>query len=156
MKKLLYLILFFVVNFVALGIGSMISANDVTGSWYMGLEKAPWTPPGWFFGFAWTTIMILFSVFMTELVLKKEKFDKQLIMLFSLQWVINVGWNYIFFEKHLVTTGLITISVLLLLIIWFAKEGFRSLKGYYPYLILPYAIWLAVATSLNAFILIYN
>ncbi len=156
MKKPITIVIFLVVNFLALGIGSAISADEVTGNWYNELEKASWTPPGWFFGFAWTSIMILFSVFMAQLSMKREKFDRTLILMFSIQWVFNVAWNYIFFEKQLVLPGLLWIISLFFIICWFTREGFRQLDNKYAILILPYLVWLVVATSLNAYIFIYN
>ena len=32
------------------------------GSWYAGLDLAPWTPPGWLFGAAWTLLYVLMAV----------------------------------------------------------------------------------------------
>ena len=88
----LRIILFLVINFTALVIGGIFTNSGVPSEWYQSLNKAPWTPPGWFFGAAWTTIMICFSVYMayaTEIVRTK----KTLIVLFSVQWVLNVLWN---------------------------------------------------------------
>jgi tryptophan-rich sensory protein len=49
------IILFIVINFSALAIGSYFTENGVSSDWYMSLEKAPWNPPGWVFGVAWHT-----------------------------------------------------------------------------------------------------
>lgn len=56
--------LFLVLNFAALGIGGLFSGQGVPSDWYTGLNKAPWTPPGWVFGSAWTIIMICFAIYM--------------------------------------------------------------------------------------------
>ena len=58
------LIIFFLLNFGALGIGGFFTGPGVSSEWYQNLNKAPWTPPGWVFGAAWTTIMICFSIYM--------------------------------------------------------------------------------------------
>ena len=55
---------FLVVNFGGLAVGSWFTGPGVASDWYQGLDKAPWTPPGWGFGAAWTTVMIGFSWFM--------------------------------------------------------------------------------------------
>lgn len=60
----LKIIIFLVINFAALGIGSIFTGSGVPSEWYQSLIKAPWTPPGWMFGAAWTSIMICFSIFM--------------------------------------------------------------------------------------------
>jgi benzodiazapine receptor len=58
MKLLKISIFFLVLNFSALAIGSWLMNNGPITNWYMNLNQAPWTPPGWVFGIAWTTIMI--------------------------------------------------------------------------------------------------
>ena len=40
------LLLFFVLNFSALALGSYLMGEGPMGSWYTNLNKAPWTPPG--------------------------------------------------------------------------------------------------------------
>ena len=59
------LILFLTLNFGALALGGIFAGQGAVSDWYEALNKAPWTPPGWVFGFAWTTIMICYSLFMT-------------------------------------------------------------------------------------------
>ena len=56
-------IIFLLINFAGLFIGGLFTGEGVPSDWYQNLNKAPWTPPGWVFGFAWTTIMICFSLF---------------------------------------------------------------------------------------------
>ena len=41
--------------------------NGPMTDWYINLNQAPWSPPGWVFGAAWTTIMICFSIYMAYL-----------------------------------------------------------------------------------------
>ncbi len=76
-KKIL---IFLVINFAALGIGGFFTGPGVSSDWYTNLNQAPWTPPGWFFGAAWTTIMICFSFFMAFLY-EKSYFKKEIIVL---------------------------------------------------------------------------
>lgn len=153
MKLTKYIIIFLVINFGALAIGSWLMNNGPMTSWYVNLNKAPWTPPGWFFGLAWTTIMICFSIYMG--VLYKLSPNLKLITWFTIQFILNVIWNYIFFNQHLVAVGLICISLLTLVVGKFLFD-YKSLLKNTSSLILPYFIWLCVATSLNAYILINN
>lgn len=148
------LIVFFILNFGALALGSIFTGKGVPSEWYQSLNKAPWTPPGWVFGAAWTTIMICFSFYMAYL-WKNEELRKYLMVLFSIQFVLNIIWNPIFFHYQNALFGLIVITGLTLLI---AAMFYK----YLPYLkirsvlILPYLIWLIIATSLNAYILLKN
>ena len=148
------LIIFLIINFGALAVGGFFTGKGVPSDWYSGLDKAPWTPPGWVFGFAWTMIMICFSVYMAYLwpIIANKKI---LIALFIFQWVLNVSWNPTFFYYHNVLLGLISISALTILVGVFLLLYWPELK-YKSILILPYFIWLLIATSLNGFILLKN
>ena len=148
------LILFLTLNFGALALGGIFAGQGAVSDWYEALNKAPWTPPGWVFGFAWTTIMICYSLFMT-LAWEKVNNRKKLVLLFVIQWVLNVGWNPSFFYMHEVLFGLIIISSLTFLIAYTFFSYQKSLKGLVYYL-LPYLIWLCIATSLNGYILAMN
>jgi tryptophan-rich sensory protein len=148
------LVIFLVINFGALAIGSLFTSKGVPSDWYLGLAKAPWTPPGWMFGFAWTTIMICFSIYMAYLWPLVEN-KSYLIALFIIQWLLNVTWNPTFFYFHNVLAGLLIIVGLTLLIGFFLFYFWPVLK-LKSLLILPYVIWLVIATSLNAYILYKN
>lgn len=148
------LIIFLVINFAGLAIGGSFTGKGVPSEWYMGLAKAPWTPPGWVFGSAWTIIMICFTVFMAY-VWPEVKYRNLLIALFVLQWLLNVGWNPVFFYYHQVLAGLLIITSLTALVGFFLIYFWPELK-LKSLLVLPYFLWLIIATSLNAYILIKN
>lgn len=148
------LILFLVANFGALALGTFLMGNGVPSEWYASLNKAPWTPPGWVFGAAWTTIMLCFSVYMAY-AWRSIPDRKRLVALFVLQWVLNVSWNPVFFAMHQVALGLVVIALLALLVGYFLMAWFPYLKAK-ALLILPYFVWLLIATSLNAYILLEN
>jgi benzodiazapine receptor len=148
------LIIFLTINFGALAVGGFFTGKGARSDWYIGLAKAPWTPPGWVFGFAWTMIMICFSVYMAYLWPINEN-KKILIALFIFQWILNVSWNPTFFYYHNVLLGLIIISGLTILVGIFLLSYWPELK-FKTVLILPYFIWLLIATSLNGYILLKN
>lgn len=148
------LILFLVLNFAALALGGLATGSGVTSEWYANLNKAPWTPPGWVFGFAWTNIMICFSFYMALLWPKLEN-KNMLLLLFALQWILNVVWNPVFFSFHQTKFALVLIVALTLLIAYFLYTYWPALK-LKSLLLLPYFLWLLIATSLNAFIVIKN
>jgi tryptophan-rich sensory protein len=154
MKTLKLLFLFLFINFGGLAVGSWLMDNGPLTDWYMNLNQAPWTPPGWVFGVAWTTIMICFSIYLAYLF--KDHNSKSLRLLYVFQVFLNVIWNYLFFNQHLVALGLLTIILLTLVIFYFffkyRMDSMKKLK----YLLLPYMIWLCIASSLNAYILFYN
>lgn len=153
MKHYQKVILFLIVNFTALGIGGILQDPGPMGEWYQNLNKAPWTPPGWVFGAAWTFIMICFSFFMAELT--KHETRNKLIALFSVQFVLNVIWNPVFFTHQMMSVSLFIISSLTLLIGFFLFAYAKQMK-LYALLIAPYFIWLCIATSLNAYAILNN
>ena len=70
---ILRFILFSIINFSALYLGLLFSGEACR--WYYNLIRAPWEPPGWVFGAAWTTIMICLAFYM------------------------SISWNYVYKKK---------------------------------------------------------
>lgn len=154
-NKVIIFLLFIVSNFGALGLGVFLMNNGADSDWYYNLNKAPWTPEGWVFGTAWFSLMLSYAVYMVKLVAKFDMPNYKLISLYAVQWVLNVSWNYFFFNQHLIMIGLIVIISLWLLIGYFTFKYVKKLK-YATLFILPYLVWMTIATSLNAYIVIYN
>ena len=148
------IILFLMLNFGALAIGSYFTDGGASSDWYQNLNKAPWTPAGWVFGSAWTSIMICYSVYMAYLI-KINRNIKKIILLFSIQLILNVTWNPIFFKFQLIIPGLIAICLLTTLITYLFIYFWKDLKTK-TLLLFPYLIWLLIASSLNAYIAFYN
>ena len=148
------LIVFLIINFGALAIGGIFTGSGVPSDWYQNINKAPWTPPGWMFGFAWTTIMICFSVFMAYLWQFQDK-RNMVAILFIIQLILNISWSMVFFRFHFVLLGLILILSLTFLIAVFFFKYLDTVK-YWSLLVLPYLIWLLVASSLNMYIYLKN
>lgn len=142
-------IIFLILNFAALTIGSYFTRAGVQSDWYASISKAPWTPPGWTFGAAWTTIMICFSVYMAYLwpTIENRNF---LIGLFLVQWILNVSWNPTFFYYHNILGGLFIIVGLTLVVGFFLFFYWTELK-YKSVLLIPYFIWIIIAASLNGY-----
>jgi translocator protein len=149
-KKLSYFILFLLLNFGALALGSILmGGSPMENTWYQNLPKAPWTPPGYVFGLAWSSIMICFSLFMARLMTTNNW--KLYLQIYVLQWFLNVTWNPFFFQFHLLVAALIVITSLLLVLIWMGLACHKRNKSSWNLLLLPYILWLFVAISLNAY-----
>ena len=148
------ILLFLVINFSALAIGGLFTKAGVNSYWYTNANKAPWTPPGYMFGIAWSTIMVCFAIYMAIIYSKHEN-KKTLITLFAIQWILNVSWNPIFFYFHQTLLGLFTIIALTVVVgtFLFKNYGLLKLKSLW---IAPYFLWLLIATSLNAYIVLMN
>ena len=153
MKFYKRLLLFIVINFSALAIGTWLMNDGPRTAWYINLNQAPWSPPGWVFGVAWSSIMLLFSVYMAFLL--QVYTSKKVMLLFSTQFVLNVFWNYLFFNQHIIFLGLLNIIFLTVLMFYFLVTFKRTLKNKSFY-VLPYCLWLVLATSLNLYIALFN
>lgn len=153
MKFLKAFIIFLLINFGALGLGVLLMGTGPTSDWYTSMNQAPWTPPNWLFGAAWTFIMVCFSIYMSFLYLKRP--DSKVLGLFVIQFILNVAWNFLFFNQHLIAIGLVTIVSLTVIVTVFMVKYWSLLK-YKSVLIVPYFIWLCIATSLNLYILLNN
>ena len=153
MKFFKGLLFFVLINFSALAIGVFLMNDGPRSQWYSSLNKAPWSPPGWVFGLAWSSIMLLFSVYMTFLVKKIR--SKKIMILFSAQFLLNIVWNYLFFNQHLISLGLLNILFLTILMFYFLVNFKQTLKSK-SFFVLPYCLWLVLATSLNLYIALFN
>tara|TARA_B110000438_G_scaffold74824_1_gene74919 strand:+ start:3524 stop:4009 length:486 start_codon:yes stop_codon:yes gene_type:complete len=154
-------VLFILINFSALALGSWLMNNGSSSFWYENLQRAPWEPQGWVFGLAWTTIMICFSIYLAFIV-KELKinfsvylFENEFFKLYLFQLLLNILWNYLFFNKHLIEIALLDITLLTILMFYFLFEYYSKIK-FKSTLLLPYCIWLVIASSLNFYIVIYN
>tara|TARA_B100000809_G_scaffold97360_1_gene95901 strand:- start:26954 stop:27415 length:462 start_codon:yes stop_codon:yes gene_type:complete len=153
MKQVKLTLLFLVINFGGLAIGSWLMNNGPMTDWYTNLNQAPWSPPGWVFGVAWTVIMICFSIYLGHLFIRN--YSLKLTFIFFTQFILNVSWNYFFFNQHLVLFGFVIITLLTSLLFYYFFKLSKKTNNY-KYLLLPYIIWLCIATSLNLYILIHN
>jgi benzodiazapine receptor len=153
MKQVKLTLLFLMINFGGLAIGSWLMNNGPMTDWYTNLNQAPWSPPGWVFGVAWTLIMICFSIYLGNLFIRN--YSLKLTFIFFIQFTLNVSWNYFFFNQHLILFGFIVITLLTSLLFYYFFKLSKKTSNY-KYLLLPYMIWLCIATSLNLYILIHN
>ena len=142
--------------YLAAAVGSAFTALSVD-TWYAGLVKPPFTPPGWFIGAVWTVLYLLMGISLF-LVLEKDMDRpevKQGVSLFSIQLCLNVIWSLLFFGLRSPFLALIGI-----LLLWgsIAATLIQFLKISRPaaYLLIPYLVWVTIATCLNAAILLLN
>ena len=140
------LFIFLVFNFLALAVAGLFTSKGVLSDWYANLNKAPWTPPSWCFGMAWSLIMVCFAFYMAYLL--PLVYKKQLLVLYGVQLVLNVLWSPVFFESHLTKIALSILILLTILIGLMMLRYWKFLKAKSLFL-LPYLLWLLVAVSLN-------
>jgi tryptophan-rich sensory protein len=129
--------------------GAAVTSPQI-GSWYATLTKPVWTPPDWLFGPVWG-LLYLMMAFAAWLVWRvRHNTDvKRGLLLYAIQLILNGFWSWLFFQWHLVGAALID-TVLLLFIIALAMRSFWRSHPLAGILLLPYLLWVAFATVLNA------
>jgi translocator protein len=156
LNSIIKLIISILANFAAAGIGSLFTFKAIP-TWYAGLKKPRYTPPNRAFGPVWTTLYILMAISVFLVWQKGIESDGVLIafVLFWIQLVINAIWSVIFFGMKSKGGGVITIILLWLLILATIATSFR-VSGWAGALLVPYIVWVSVASYLNIGIWILN
>lgn len=121
-----------------------------TGAWYDTLKKPAWKPPDWAFGPVWTTIFVL-TVIATALAWQAAAGTGARPMIFwalAINVIVNIAWSGIFFKMRrpdwaLREVVLLWFSVLSLVIVLGASSTWAGI------LLLPYLLWVSIASFLN-------
>ncbi len=140
-------------------VGSMGSLVTMTGSgsWYASLEKPAFTPPNWVFGPVWTMLFILMGIAL-YLIWQSgtERREVQIALaVFAIQFALNILWSFLFFGMESPILGLVDI-VLLWIMIAVTIVLFYQIRKIAAYLLIPYLVWVSIATALNYSIYILN
>ena len=153
MNKWIKLIVSILICQIAGIIGSIFTTPSIT-TWYADLQQPAFSPPNWVFGPVWITLYTLMGISL-YLVWNKKNNVKIPLTLFFIQLILNSIWSIIFFGLQNPFYALIEIIILwitiLLTIISFYKISKKA-----SLLLLPYIIWVTVATTLNYYIWILN
>lgn len=144
-----------IVNFLSLAIGAWLMDNGPNTDWYLSLAKAPWTPPGWFFGVVWTTIMLAFALYMAKLVARKAWLSPMVFGAYVLILLLCILWNYVYFDQHQMRLGAVILVALTAVLIVLMRWHYQCL-GRWSWLLVPFIAWCTVATSLNIYTVVMN
>lgn len=147
------LALFLGLSALTLGVGGWLTSLGM-GAWYQQLEKPWFQPPGWVFSPVWTLLFVLLAV-ATWQVARRSPASGTALRLYALQLVLNVGWSLLFFALRRPAWALAEILLLDLVVVAMvvAYGRIRRVSGW---LLVPYALWLGLATAINAWIVLHN
>ena len=137
-------------------IGGVATSRSV-GDWYDGLERAPWNPPSWVFGPAWTVLYLLMAV-AAWLVAREGLGDSAVqvaLTLYAIQLALNLSWSVVFFGLRRPGLGLVVI-VALFIAVAATAIAFNAVSQTAAWMLVPYLLWVAFAASLNAWIAFAN
>jgi tryptophan-rich sensory protein len=138
---------------LVLGGGLLIGFLTPPGDWYAQLAKPSFNPPGWVFGPAWTVLYILIAVAGWR-VWNRDRVGWPMKLWWA-QLVLNFLWTPIFFSAHQIGLALAVILVLLVFILSFIVTSWRQ-DRIASWMFVPYAAWVAFASTLNGAIFILN
>ncbi|WP_180900448.1 TspO/MBR family protein [Martelella soudanensis] len=142
----------FIVGVAAAGL--LAGFLNMPGEWYASLAKPPFNPPDWLFGPVWTVLYVFIGWAGARSFLSRRAHPAT-FGLWVVQLVLNLAWMPVFFGLHMMVPALIIILVLLLAILAFiarTRQHDRLSAG----LFVPYALWVAFATLLNAALIYLN
>jgi translocator protein len=119
--------------------------------WFDSLHKPSFTPPGYLIGVIWTILFALMGISLF-LVIEQGTNGRTVtvpLMVFAVQLVLNILWNYFFFARRSPRLGLMEIA-LLWASIAITIVVFWDVSTSAALLLLPYIAWVSIAAALNA------
>ncbi|RFC66735.1 MULTISPECIES: TspO/MBR family protein [Mesorhizobium] len=134
-------------------IGSIIGVINTPDAWYQALNKPSFNPPPWIFAPVWTSLYVLIGIAGWRSIFVKN--DRLLTSLWFIQMVLNFAWSPAFFGLKAPFAALIIIlalactTALYVLYAW-KRDRPASL------MFVPYILWVAFASVLNAAIVWLN
>ncbi len=139
------------------GFTSAFATFDSIPNFFATLNKPSWAPPSWAFGPVWTTLYTLMGIalFLVWRQGLERKDVKIAIGVFALQLVLNFFWTIIFFGYKSLFGGLVEI-IFLWIAILINIILFYRISRWAGILLVPYIIWVTIASYLNYTVFILN
>ena len=131
---------------VACGAAAATGAMFGPGEWYLSLTKPWWTPPGWLFPGAWTTLYICMAAAAARVAVLPG--SGQALAFWAVQIAFNTLWTPVFFGLHRMKAAMI-VMVGLWLAVAATLVSFALLDGVAGLLMAPYLLWVTIAGTLN-------
>ena len=135
-------------------IGSVFTFQSIP-TWYATLVKPWFTPPSWLFGPVWLTLFTLMGISLFWVLQKGIKNVRIPLAIFASQLVLNTIWSILFFGLKNPLFGLVDIVAMWLLIIATIVSFYRVSKKA-GLILVPYIVWVTIATLLNFYVLVLN
>jgi benzodiazapine receptor len=151
-SNIIKLIISIVLPQVAGGIGSLFTMTSVT-TWYVGLNKASFNPPGWIFGPVWTALYLMMGIAL--FLIWREGLQRQdirrAVALFGIQLALNLLWSFMFFYLKMPFAAFVEI-ILLWISILITILAFIRISKWAGILLIPYLLWVSFASILNFYL----
>ena len=129
----------------AIGSGVWVSSSP---GWYASLNRPPWQPPSFIFGIIWPYNFIMLGVAAVNVAQSLTRTQNALwLSFFALSVAAALTWAYQFYVPHNLSIAALalTIAALLTLPVLYLTFKASILIGL---LLVPYQIWVAIASTL--------
>ena len=121
--------------------------------WYNNLKKSNITPPAYVFTPVWILLYTLMTI--SLIFYLRSNYTIKGLVLFSIQFILNILWSPIFFSKHLICSSTL-VNLGMNIFLYYTYVEFRKSSTIASNLLIPYMIWIALALYLNFYICLNN
>ena len=137
----------FALSYLTAGIGGGLTE---LGPWYFSLKHPEWKPPDPYFGVIWTTIFTLCAISgaLAWQAAQGPNEQKRIILLFGVNAFLNILWSAIYFKLQRPDFAVFEVVFLWLSILSLIMGLWRVSKKA-ALLLIPYWVWVSIATVLN-------
>jgi tryptophan-rich sensory protein len=130
--------------------GSVATRRSVRSSWYEGLDKPPFQPPGWLFPVAWTALYTDIAVTTAKALDVLPAPERTgLHRALGVNLALNAGWSWAFFGSRNVALSVPVAAALAVSSADLARRVGRA-EPAYGLSLAPYPAWCTFATVLSA------
>lgn len=119
-------------------------------NFFNSLNKSKLTPKPIIFSIVWT--ILYFLIFVSFIKVKKTKLT---VSIFIFQFILNLIWPYLFFNKKEIEIAFIDLLLLFISVCAMFYIYYKETK-ISAYLLIPYIVWLCLAGYLNYYIVENN
>ena len=140
----LCLIIVFSVGFI----GSMFTAEAINTDWYESIKPSI-TPLSFVFPIVWNILFFLIGLSLYFNWVKSKGIGrKKVIIVFSINFILNILWSFFYFKLKNPNLAFIEIIILIISIISMIYVSWKINKKA-AYLLIPYLLWVCFAGVLN-------
>ena len=140
--------------FLPLILGSLVAFIIKDYMDYSTYVKPFLSPPAIVFPIVWTILYLLMGI--SYYLYRKEQDDQGITFLYYTQLFVNLTWPIFFFRLKWWFFSILWIILLFILVLFYIKKMFDVRSKISAYLLIPYLLWIVIATYLNIGIYLLN
>ena len=115
--------------------------------WYESLAQPPWQPPAWVFGVIWPLNFLALLVAGVLMARADPARAVPALIVFAVSVGFALAWSFLFYGPHALTASAVALGLAAVLT-WVLFALAIRLIGLPGLVLLPYSIWVSLATSL--------